>query len=230
MNQRVEKGRVFSANPDNLENVFVHGCDVHCVLTGVFYTFVCFCASVVFVKFVCETFHYRMCPWIKSMADREHRWVLQLGAFLVGQKYVDVALGATMAELTKVTTVATTVVPALGPYLRVVAEKNTRETWVMAIAFVTVYLVFYVVREFCVTIAHYLHERHLLFFCVNMKPVHEANSRLFTKKMLRLLYNSPEYRRLKQIRQAHGPAAWNWQTRQRMGEPMPSDEMSDEEM
>lgn len=164
------------------------------------------------------------------MDEAERKWFLNLGRTIVGYLWVGRALRRGMVELSKCMMMLARFMPVLKKPARIINSYNTLDIWGMILAGLTIVFCYVISREVLTSIACYFKERNMLYFCVNMRPDKVANSKLFTKKMLTQLYNSPEYRRLKQQRITQGPEAWNWQTRQRLGEVMPSDEMSDDEM
>ncbi|GIX63645.1 uncharacterized protein BcabD6B2_30800 [Babesia caballi] len=144
----------------------------------------------------------------------------------------DHVLGAVMRSKAQLAYCADSIAqraPQLKVVFRAAAAYDTADTWKMVVASIVI-TVGYVV---CIAVVHYvaqyLRDRRTPVYCVNMRLPQKFHDHKFTTAMVEKLQNTPEYRRLKQQRMHQGPEAWNWQTRQRMGERMPSDDMSDEE-
>ncbi|CDR94018.1 hypothetical protein, conserved [Babesia bigemina] len=229
MNQEANKERATSGHSDWYQQFYVHECDAECFFSSICHLLFYMSALIVGLQWFCERLRYSSPATVKTITQDIQECLLMLGRMLTSNEYVSIAVARCRAELLRYSHVISRFAPQLEPLRELVAAYNKNENWQLLVALITLAVAYSVCLWFLRAVTDYLRERKMLYFCVNMQPAGAANRGLYTRLMVEKLKNTPEFRRLKQQRMHQGPEAWNWQTRQRMGEPMPSDDMSDVE-
>ncbi|GBE60797.1 hypothetical protein BOVATA_022900 [Babesia ovata] len=230
MNQEANKERATSGYPDWYKQYYVHECDAECLFSGICHAIFYLSLVIVSVRFQCGRLGYTTPPMVELMTRDIREFLLKLGSSVVRNEYVSIVVTRCQTEVARYSHKLVRFHPVLECIHEFVAAYNKNEYLQYFVAILTLAVLYHVCLWFVRAITDYLRERKMLYFCANMQPAGAANRGVYTKIMVEKLKNTPEFRRLKQQRMHQGPEAWNWQTRQRMGERMPSDEMSDHEL
>ncbi|ORM40885.1 uncharacterized protein BXIN_1680 [Babesia sp. Xinjiang] len=229
MSRSAQNDRATSGYPDWYQRFYVHICDAECLFSGAVCMLLFAAVAVVCMKYLCDNFNYKTADIIRDLDREIRRGLRDFGRAIMKTHYGSLLIRRLRMGVSKYTKAAARYLPSLAPVFKDIAAYNTLVTWEYATAVITILLSYKCAMEVVRRIVQYLREREMLYYCVNMRPVAELNPEPYTRTMIERLHRSPEYLRLKQQRMHQGNEAWNWQTRQRMGERMPSDDMSDEE-
>ncbi|EDO06635.1 putative integral membrane protein [Babesia bovis T2Bo] len=230
MIQDVKEERATSGYPDWYRQFYVHDCDLDCFFSATTTLCVFIVISFVAMRYFFDTFNYKTTLIVHLIDGDIRRGFHDLGYTILNYKYFAPFFIWLQSEITTYTNLIAREIPKCTPMMNFIKSYNNKETWVLVLGLAAIYLAY----EFCMDILRrfifYMRERNMLYFCVNMCAPGSVDSHDYTKQMVAELLKSPEYLRLKHQRINQGPEAWNWQIRQRLGERMPSDDMSDDDL
>ncbi|GFE54967.1 transmembrane protein, putative [Babesia ovis] len=230
MTQGAKQERATSGYPDWYLQFHPHDCDVECLFNSLFQLIVCSAIFIVVTRYLYDMFNYKTSLALQLIDQDIKQSLHDLGHLIIKNQYVGPYFAKGHAQLSRLISDLMNSKQQLAPILKLVKAYNTETAWEFIFAIGAILLVYYICTDILRRIGQYFHERKLLYFCVNMRPVEAHHNKAYTKKMVSELMKSPEYLRLKHQRMNQGPEAWNWQTRQRLGEPMPSDYLSEDDM